>query len=138
MVLISVEHTREWFESNKTAVRTLKAEDKCQNCGNEGEHLHHIVPLVVGGTNNLSNLAVLCAECHGKVHGNKRLLSKELQRKGIESALKKGVKFGRRAAELPENFKEEYDRWKAGEQTAVQTMENLQMKKITFAQSPRK
>lgn len=43
---------------------------ECANCGaTEDLHVHHIVPLVVGGSNRRSNLCVLCGECHGLVHG---------------------------------------------------------------------
>ena len=32
-------------------------------------HIHHIIPRVdLGGSHNLSNLAVLCAICHNLVH----------------------------------------------------------------------
>ena len=46
----------------------------CQNCGlgNRKLHAHHIVPLAVGGSNELSNLACLCAECHELIHPHLR------------------------------------------------------------------
>ena len=41
----------------------------CYNCGStENVQYHHIVPLKLGGTNNLSNIAVLCTQCHKAVH----------------------------------------------------------------------
>lgn len=41
----------------------------CYNCGStEGIEYHHIVPLYVGGTNNISNIACLCSKCHKAVH----------------------------------------------------------------------
>jgi hypothetical protein len=41
----------------------------CANCGGSGEmHVHHIVPLSKGGTNNLTNLKALCRNCHVLVH----------------------------------------------------------------------
>lgn len=30
--------------------------------------VHHLRPLSAGGTNDQSNLVVLCAECHGRAH----------------------------------------------------------------------
>lgn len=43
--------------------------NKCGNCGTETElHVHHIVPISKGGTNNLSNLRTLCKTCHKKLH----------------------------------------------------------------------
>ncbi|MEA1853029.1 HNH endonuclease signature motif containing protein [Cytobacillus sp. OWB-43] len=40
------------------------------NCGitSEAFHVHHIVPLAIGGTNRLTNLSLLCEACHGLVH----------------------------------------------------------------------
>lgn len=42
----------------------------CQNCGrtNTELHVHHIVPLKDGGSNNPENLATLCKECHNAIH----------------------------------------------------------------------
>lgn len=36
--------------------------------GNNFGGVHHRVPLSKGGTNDLSNLVVLCARCHGRAH----------------------------------------------------------------------
>ena len=42
---------------------------KCGNCGSSHNlHVHHIVPLSKGGTNNLSNLKTLCEDCHKSLH----------------------------------------------------------------------
>jgi hypothetical protein len=42
----------------------------CCNCERSDTRLdvHHIVPIEHGGTNRLSNLAVLCFDCHAKIH----------------------------------------------------------------------
>lgn len=41
----------------------------CHVCGDtEVLHIHHIVPLVAGGTNDIWNLLVLCDRCHRAVH----------------------------------------------------------------------
>ena len=45
-------------------------EHRCQNCGDGGDsHLevHHIVPRMVGGSNNKTNLITLCQKCHNQV-----------------------------------------------------------------------
>ncbi|WP_040212537.1 recombinase family protein [Clostridium polynesiense] len=57
---------------------------------------------------------------------------KERQREGIEAAQAKGRHLGRKATEFPDNFEAEYESWKAGDQTAVQTMNNLDLKPNTF------
>jgi hypothetical protein len=41
----------------------------CSNCGcTENLHVHHIVPLTVGGTNEMGNLYTLCRKCHERLH----------------------------------------------------------------------
>ena len=60
----------------------------------------------------------------------KNILTRQAQ--GIKVAKEKGVKFGRPSFVLPDNFKEEYLKWKSGEQTAVQTMKNTNIPKATF------
>ena len=42
----------------------------CQNCGNRPDksdlEIDHIIPVAIGGANNMSNLQVLCKSCNGK------------------------------------------------------------------------
>jgi hypothetical protein len=38
-------------------------------------HIHHYIPLGKGGTNRLSNLALLCGRCHAREHGVKQFNS---------------------------------------------------------------
>jgi 5-methylcytosine-specific restriction endonuclease McrA len=42
----------------------------CQNCKAHGTRLdvHHVVPVSVGGSNNLTNLLTLCFACHKLIH----------------------------------------------------------------------
>ena len=41
----------------------------CSNCNSkENIEYHHIVPLINGGTNKVSNIVPLCVECHSKAH----------------------------------------------------------------------
>jgi 5-methylcytosine-specific restriction endonuclease McrA len=48
------------------ALRHIKAVGPCVQCGStEDLTWDHIVPLVKGGTNELSNLQVLCRACNG-------------------------------------------------------------------------
>lgn len=42
----------------------------CVNCGSTEEiEYHHIVPLCMGGTNRISNIAPVCKNCHVAIHG---------------------------------------------------------------------
>ncbi|WP_019156897.1 recombinase family protein [Robertmurraya massiliosenegalensis] len=54
------------------------------------------------------------------------------QREGIDSALKKGVQFGRPKVPVPNNFVEVYSEWKQGEITATAAMKRLGLKRNTF------
>ena len=54
------------------------------------------------------------------------------QAEGIKVAKDAGKHLGRPKAELPSNFKEEYDNWKAGHQTAIATWTTLGLTKTTF------
>ena len=53
---------------------------KCANCGSEEDvEYHHIVPLYVGGTNEITNMVPLCRSCHYAVHHGVRLDCSELK-----------------------------------------------------------
>ncbi len=54
------------------------------------------------------------------------------QREGIDVALQYSIAFGRPKATVTEEFKHVYNRWKAGEITAVKAMGELSVKKTTF------
>ena len=54
------------------AERTLG--NVCYNCGStECTELHHVVPLKLGGTNNISNIVVLCSRCHKAAHNGRHI-----------------------------------------------------------------
>ena len=71
-----------------------EANNECANCGETASQAHHVVPLVLGGFDKLSNLVALCEECHGKVHGTKLSNHSELTKKGLNRARERGVKLG--------------------------------------------
>ncbi|MCM3712352.1 recombinase family protein [Sporosarcina luteola] len=54
------------------------------------------------------------------------------QREGIDSALTNGVRFGRPSIEITDEFIQAYDKWHAGEITAVKAMEKADMRKTSF------
>ena len=66
------------------------------------------------------------------VSERERLNIKERQKQGIETAKKKGTKFWRPKVTAPSNWEEVYQRWEAGEITAVEAMNLTGLKKGTF------
>lgn len=47
----------------------LRDGNTCQKCGSKDKlECHHIVPVVLGGSNELSNLITLCHSCHSEAH----------------------------------------------------------------------
>lgn len=54
------------------------------------------------------------------------------QREGIDLALQKGIQFGRPTVFVSEEFKEVYRKWKAGELSAVEAMQEAGVKKTSF------
>jgi len=54
------------------ALEKLQENPKCQRCGVTHDlEVHHVRPLASGGSNELSNLMVLCHPCHRAQHGSK-------------------------------------------------------------------
>lgn len=47
-----------------------RAELKCEWCGANGKHVHHITPRSKDGETKLKNLVYLCEKCHLKAHNN--------------------------------------------------------------------
>lgn len=87
---------------------------ECANCGSDSDlHIHHIVPLAVGGSNRLSNLVRLCSECHAKVHGGSNLIQL-----GQESARKKVSKGGARRGSTPYGYRIENGKYVIDEEQA--------------------
>lgn len=58
---------------------------------------------------------------------------KDRQKQGIEIAKAKGKYRGsKKRIKIPNNFEEEYNKWKLGQQTAKMTMEHCFLKRTTF------
>lgn len=53
-----------------TKARVLSRDDfKCANCGSIKQlHIHHILPISEGGSDDVDNLKTLCVICHKKEH----------------------------------------------------------------------
>lgn len=75
----------------------------CANCGaTEDLNIHHVIPIALGGKTVISNLVVLCTECHKKIHGRgniEEINHSELIRKGIAARKAKGLHTGRNPAD---------------------------------------
>ena len=70
---------------------------RCMNCGaTKGLQYHHIVPVSCGGQDAPSNIAVVCADCHSKIHFGVtgKLAHNELVRDGIKRAKARGTYHG--------------------------------------------
>lgn len=69
----------------------------CAACGSEDDlQYHHLVPISRGGTDEPSNIIVLCAVCHQKWHqqgGSDH--HNHLVKDGIAEAKKRGVRVGK-------------------------------------------
>ncbi|AGX43966.1 recombinase family protein [Clostridium saccharobutylicum] len=61
-----------------------------------------------------------------------RVNIKQRQAEGIAIAKEKGAYKGRKKIEVDDTFKDAYDKWKAGEITAVKAMEITGLKRNTF------
>ncbi len=86
---------RKEFKEIKTKLLESDNYKKCVNCGSNLEiQLHHIIPLSLGGTNNISNIVALCGKCHGKIHGMNYNMHSELTKRGIREARKNGKQIG--------------------------------------------
>lgn len=72
----------------------------CVNCGvSENLSYHHIVPLSLGGTNNISNIVRLCPTCHDKAH----IGYGDIKKIGIFKAIQKNSLGRKRLVELDDN-----------------------------------
>jgi len=55
-------------EQSWKTVREKKSEESCRLCDSKDRlHLHHIIPILAGGTNEDWNLMTVCGDCHGRV-----------------------------------------------------------------------
>jgi 5-methylcytosine-specific restriction protein A len=54
--------TSTWRRLREIVIR--RDQNTCQMCGQQGFHVDHIVPRRLGGTDELSNLQLLCVQCN--------------------------------------------------------------------------
>ena len=81
---------------------------KGMNCG-ATRHLtyHHIVPVILGGNEVPSNIAVLCDSCHSLIHYGKagEISHGELVKAGIKRANARGIRSGKKPADAEKTMR---------------------------------
>ena len=96
----------------------------CVNCGsNKNLSYHHIVPLSLGGTNNLSNIVRLCPTCHDKAH----LGYNDIKKIGIFKAVQNNNLGRKRLVELDDDTVNILDRYFNCEIGTLETKQLLGM-----------
>lgn len=77
------------FDNVESAVRAYQ-NGKCLMCGCDHiDHIHHIVPRHLGGSDTLPNRTGLCSKCHDKVHKDEKA---EAELKKLKAGMNK--KYG--------------------------------------------
>ncbi len=66
--------------------------DKCFECGEPKQDMHHVIPKSKGGKKTIP----LCAKCHGLVHGKDFVKHRTLLLEGIKRAKELGKYKGRK------------------------------------------
>lgn len=62
----------------------------CFECDAPADHMHHVVPRVLGGTRTIP----LCESCHGKVHSRDMTGHRRLTKAGLDAKRAKGERVG--------------------------------------------
>lgn len=63
---------------------------------------------------------------------NERKNIRQRQAEGIAAARARGVRFGRPKKRLPKGFRQQYQKWKAGEISGIEAAKNCGMARATF------
>lgn len=118
---------------------------KCCNCGSAKDlQYHHIVPVIFGGNEVPSNVAVLCGVCHDKVHYGKSSMIDhgEAVKAGQLRAKQRGRKVGRKPADgeiIMQTIVENSTQFNADSlMTEHEIMGMLKIKEVCYAKYKRK
>ena len=71
---------------------------ECCNCGSKNNlEYHHIVPIALGGLDDISNICCLCNQCHHLIHHGSisNINNSNLIKQGMQNAKEKGINIGR-------------------------------------------
>lgn len=114
----------------------------CANCGTECNNeivFHHIVPIVLGGNDILTNIAPLCNDCHNLIHhgshNNQILSHSDLIKAGIAKRKAQGLSVGRHTMtkkDIPQSFLDYYPKIKNNDITITQTARELNISRTTI------
>lgn len=117
-----IELKKEWeyFRDNEINVRVLDM--PALNIDYNNDNLKPMIKMI----NNII-FEIMCWKAE-----NERETIRKRQAEGIAVAKSKNIKFGRPKIEINDNFKRELEKWKRGEITATEAIENCKMKRTTF------
>ena len=115
----------------------------CNCCSYEGNNIifHHIVPLSLGGTNNITNIVPICEKCHNLIHhqyhnDRQQDTHSDLIKAGMQRAKEDGKIIGRKALTIemiPDDFKKiHYPKIKDKEITIAELSRQLGMSRTTI------
>ena len=71
---------------------------ECCNCSSKNNlEYHHIVPIALGGLDDISNICCLCSQCHHLIHYGSisNINNSNLIKQGMQNAKEKGINIGR-------------------------------------------
>lgn len=76
------------------AVKLLQAHSCCELCGDKRNlEVHHIIPVVCGGSDDVSNLVVVCGRCHARLTPKSELTKIGLRKSTKQLGRKQGDKL---------------------------------------------
>ncbi len=123
---------------SENVIKLLNNYHACELCGNPRNlEVHHIIPVVCGGSDDINNLIVVCNICHAKLTPRK-----ELTKIGLNNARLRGILLGakpgnnngggRPRRKFSKEFINAYQQWKHGDISAVDAMQQCNIPKATF------
>jgi len=84
----------------------------CRWCGRKLEYgegnVHHIVPISEGGSNDDSNLVLLCTDCHAKIH---KMLNCHKKNASLTQVMLFLNKYKKEVKNARKNVSEFYNKW---------------------------
>ena len=109
----------EWFKDNNIRLKVIDLPTTMMDLPDGQEWVFEMV----------NNILI---EVLGTIAEQERATIKSRQAEGITAAKAKGVKFGRPALQVPDNWDEVYNQWKNGQITAKTAMELTKIKRTSF------